>query len=154
MSHDQLATLTDVYEQIKDDKAKKTTYILQFMWRDLSSKFDLIGPYFTSESGLDSRYTTACLFETMAALESTGFQVRALICDGASWNLSMLKHLCGVSGKFGCGKIGESNECYDVTCSFKNPFSDNSVWIIICPSHQVGYYVCTCFSDNSFKYFT
>ena len=136
MTQDHLATLSDVYEQLKEDKAKKTTYILQFMWRDLSSKFDLIGPYYTSECGLDSRFTTACLFEVMQAMESTGFQIHALICDGASWNLTMLKHLCGAGGKFGSGEMTDP-ERYDVPCSFKNPFSDNNVWIIICPSHQV-----------------
>ena len=62
MTHDHLATLSDVYEQLKEDKAKKTTYVLQFMWWDLFSNFDLIGPYYTSESGLNSRFTTACLF--------------------------------------------------------------------------------------------
>ena len=41
----------------------------------------------------------------MQSLESVGFQVRALICDGASWNLTMLKQLCGVSGKFGCSEL-------------------------------------------------
>ena len=124
------------YKQLKEDKAKKTTYILQFMWRDLSSKFDLIGPYYTSECGLDSRFTTACLFEVMQAMESTGFKIHALICDGASWNVTMLKHLCGAVGKFGCGEMTDP-ERYGVLCSFKNPFSDNNVWIIMCPSHQV-----------------
>ena len=136
MIRDHLTSLSDVYQQLKEDKAKKTTYILQFMWRDLSSKFDLIGPYYTSECGLDSRFTTACLFEVMQAMESTGFQIHALICDGASWNLTMLKHLCGAVGKFGCGEMTDP-ERYGVLCSFKNPFSDNNVWIIICPSHQV-----------------
>ena len=69
-------------------------------------------------------------------MESTGFQVHACICDGASWNLTMLKHLCGCDGKFGFGEMTDPDR-YDVLCSFKNPFSDNKVWIIICPSHQV-----------------
>ena len=92
------------------------------MLQDLSSKFDLIGPYYTSESGLDSRFTTACLFEVMQAMESVGFQVHAFICDGTSWNLTMLKHLCGCDGKFGFGEMTDPDR-YDVLCSFKNPFS-------------------------------
>ena len=34
-------------------------------WRDISSKYDIIGPYFTSSSGLDAQLTAACLYDTM-----------------------------------------------------------------------------------------
>ena len=91
MAHQDLVNLGDVYEDLNTDMSQKTTYVLQFLWRDLSSDFDLIGQYFTSSSGLDSRFTLACLYET---LESVGFKVKALICDGASWNLAMVKKLC------------------------------------------------------------
>ena len=63
-THEQLTTLADVYEDLNEDQAEKTTYIHQFMWRDISSKDDVIGPY-TSSSGL----------------ESVRFRVKALICD-------------------------------------------------------------------------
>ena len=94
MTHEQLTTLADVYEELKEGQAEKTTYILQLMWRDIS-------PYFTSSSGLDAWRTAACLYESMGAMESIGFRIKALICDGASWNLSMVKKLCGVDGRFG-----------------------------------------------------
>ena len=81
MTQDDLVPLSDVYEKLS---LKKTTCILQFLWRDLSSDYDLIGPYFTSSDGLDSRFTLACLYETMQSLKSVGFKVKALICDGAS----------------------------------------------------------------------
>lgn len=139
MTHHQLTTLADVYEELREGHPKKTTYILQFMWRDISSKYDVIGPYFTSSDGLDARLTAACMYETMEAMESVGFRVKALICDGASWNLSLVKMLCGVEGQFGrdSSESPDSEECYRVPCSFKNPFSDEVTWIIICPSHQV-----------------
>ena len=124
MTHSDLATLSDVYEKVDEEGASKTTYILQFMWRDMSSGFDLIGPYFTSSSGLDSRFTLACLYEVMQSMESVGFKVCGLICDGASWNLSMLKKLCSTSS---------SDACFD------NPFSGDKCWVIVCPSHQVNY---------------
>ncbi len=44
MTHEQLTTLADVYEELKEGQVNKTTYILQFMWRDISSKYDIIGP--------------------------------------------------------------------------------------------------------------
>ena len=118
MTHEQLATLSDVYERaIEEGPMKLQSY----------NFFDLVGPYYTSHSGLDSRFTLACLYETMQALESVGFKVRGLVCDGASWNLSMVKKLVGSS----------SSEAY-----FINPFSDEKCWVIICPSHQVHYDLC------------
>ena len=123
MTPDELATLADVYEKPNEDGPMKTTYVLQFLWRDISSDFDLIGPYFTSNSGLDSRFTLACLYETMQVLESVGFKVRGLVCDGASWNLALVKKLCSTSSSEAC---------------FANPFTDDKCWIIICPSHQVN----------------
>lgn len=44
MTHDDLVTLSDVYEEMSTDRSLKTTYVLQFLWRDISSDFDLIGP--------------------------------------------------------------------------------------------------------------
>ena len=139
MTHEQLATLADVYEELNEGQAEKTTYTLQYMWRDISSKYDVIGPYFTSSSGLDARLTAACLYETMGAMESVGFRVKALVCDDASWNLSLVKKLCGFDGQFGHddSESPDSEDCYRVPCSFNNPFSDRIVWIIICLSHQV-----------------
>ena len=62
-------------------------------------------------------------------MESVGFRVNALICDGASWNLSLVKKLCGVNGQF-CQEESESpdsEDYYTDPCSFKNPFSDGCV---------------------------
>ena len=152
MTHEQLTTLADVYEELKEGQAEKTTYILQFLWIDISSKYDVIGPYFTSSSGLDARLTAACLYETMGVTESVGFRIKALICDGASWNLSLVKKLCGVEGQFRVDEpeSPDSEGHYRVPCSFKNP--DRDVWIIICPSHQVcssvllqTIFMCVCF---------
>lgn len=54
MSSQDCHSLHDVYEGINDDEAcQKTTYILQFLWRDLTSDFDVIGPYFTLSSTIE-----------------------------------------------------------------------------------------------------
>lgn len=48
MSPDELPWLHDVFMSIGEDcDQQKTSYILQFLWRDLTSKFDVIGPYLT-----------------------------------------------------------------------------------------------------------
>ena len=106
------------------------------MWRDISSKYDVIGLY---SSGLDARLTAACLYETMGAMESVGFKIKAIVCDGASWNLSLVKQLSGTTGQFGQNdaESPDNEDCYKVNCSFRNPFSDEVTWIIMCPSHQV-----------------
>ena len=138
MTHDDLVTLSDVYEELCTDFSKKTTYILQFLWRDLSSNFDLIGPYYTSSDG--RRFTLACLYETMQSLESVGFKVKALICGGASWNLSMVKRLCDRSVQESIDMGSEDVEEAEAPARsfFMNPFSDEKCYIVNCPSHQVS----------------
>ena len=65
MTPKDLASLNDIYELLKSPSAhKQTSYILQSIWRDLTSKFDIVGPYFTSPSTVDCQFAVACLFET------------------------------------------------------------------------------------------
>ncbi len=53
MSSDEFVSLHDVYEGLNDEeKCQKTSYILQFLWRDLSSDFSVIGPYFNCSSSV------------------------------------------------------------------------------------------------------
>ena len=51
MTHDELASLCDVYDVLQPDYRKRqTTYVLQTLWRDLTSDFDVIGPHYTNDS--------------------------------------------------------------------------------------------------------
>ena len=135
MGPDQLASLHDVFRTADEGfRTHKTSYILQFMWRDLSAPFDAVGPFFTSESGLDTMFLMSCVFEAMFAFETYGFSVGALVCDGASCNLSLLKRLCGTAGKFGSTSSSIAGR---VPCSFVNPYSGHPTYLIVCPSHQV-----------------
>jgi hypothetical protein len=69
-------------------------YILQYVWRDLSCKFDLIGPYFIS----DRAFSEAELMQHQQAVETFlhqwGFTVRAAMMDGTSTNLAVFRALC------------------------------------------------------------
>ena len=48
MSSDDFSSLHDVYDGLsEDEKCQKTTYIVHFLWRDLSSDFNVVGPYLT-----------------------------------------------------------------------------------------------------------
>lgn len=59
-------------------------------------------------------------------LVANGFGVRALLCDGASSNLSLLKLFCGTHDDSG-----------SISPWFNSPFEGKRVFLIICPSHQV-----------------
>ena len=136
MTPDHLCSLHDIFRSLDDDfRTKKTTYVLQFMWRDMSSHFDAIGPYFTAERSLETKFLVSCLFESMFVFETYGFQVCGLVCDGASCNLSLFKHLCNTSGLYG---TDEDGGVIDVPSKFVNPYTGNTVHLIICPSHQVS----------------
>ena len=64
----------------------------------------------------------------MLAFCQFGFSVRALLCDGASSNLSLLKLLCG----------NINHEDVDLSeTSFKSPFDGKRVHLLVCPSHLV-----------------
>ena len=58
MNSTDLSTLHDVYEYLdkQADKTSKTSYILQTLWRDLSSDYDIIGPYYTSDGGSKNKF--------------------------------------------------------------------------------------------------
>ena len=46
MDHKELCSLADIYQFIDLNQAKLTFYIPQFLWQDLTSKFDIVGPYY------------------------------------------------------------------------------------------------------------
>jgi len=65
MSEKVQASLLDIYQVLEDDRrTKMINYILQFLWRDLTSGFDIIGSYFTSED-VSEKFVSACVFETI-----------------------------------------------------------------------------------------
>lgn len=129
MSHEELASLTDVYQLLDPEcRSKQTTYILQFLWRDLTSPFDVVGPYFTSSGRLESKFILSCVLESMKALYLYGFKTNALVCDAAAPNVSLIKATTGVQGAYGNSEVKPE---------FKNPLDPiRMVYWIIYPSHQ------------------
>ena len=64
----------------------------------------------------------------MLAFTQFGFSVRALLSDGASANLSLMKMLCGhVDGSMGA-----------ISPWFVSPYDGRKTYLIVCPSHQVS----------------
>ena len=113
-----------------DCKTKQTSYILQ-----LTSPFDVVGPYFTSSGPLESKFILSCVLESVKSLHLYGFKTSLLVCDAAAPNVSVIKGTTGVHGAYG-------NE--EIKPFFKNPFDPtrNIHWII-CPSHQVLHVIAT-----------
>lgn len=140
-SEDELKVLHDVYSTAVQPGSQKASYIVQFLWRDLTSGFDLIGPYFPVESSMSSNVLQELIMLCLKALSSYGFKVSILLCDGASSNLTVLKLLSGnPKAQFPVNSDGETlRERYHVDASFINPEDPNGnpVFLMICPSHQV-----------------
>lgn len=59
MQPEDMASLLDVYSTYNelgtDAKTYQTSYIMQFLWRDLSSSYDIVGPYYTSSGSFKSK---------------------------------------------------------------------------------------------------
>ena len=70
MSEKEQASLHDIYQLFDDDQhTKMTNYIVQFLWRDLTSSFDIVGPYYTSEVVVTAKFHSACVFETIKVFQ-------------------------------------------------------------------------------------
>lgn len=137
MSVDDMCNLHDLYQDLDSSEPVPAEYMLQILWRDFTSHFDVIGPFYSFKSTIDSKVVIETLFETMRVFNNHGFKTIAVACDGASSNMAAIKLLTtGKRGAFGCSDDGDSD--HKVEPWFKNPFSpDLDVFFIICPSHQV-----------------
>ena len=139
MSPEDMSSLQDIYMAYDEDaKTEQTTYVLQFLWRDLTSKFDFVGPYFTSSKSVKAKFTVACVFETIKLFQLYGFETSGIVCDGASTNLTAIK--CTTVGRTGAYGSDSTQSNYPIpTPCFENPFNPkNLIHWIVCPSHQVN----------------
>ena len=60
MTPEDLCLLNDIYKILHNpDTNKQTSYILQFLWRDLTSSYDIVGPYFTCSSSVEGKFVIA-----------------------------------------------------------------------------------------------
>lgn len=84
MTSDQLSTLHDIFRELDDGfRTNNTSYMYKYFSscgaRDLCSKFDAIGPHFTAEKSLKTKFLASCVFESLYAFEIYGFHVSALV---------------------------------------------------------------------------
>ena len=121
MDPDEMASLHDIYfTHASNNKLQQTSYIMQFMWRDLTSAFDLVGPYYQS--------VLACVYDTMKLLHLYGFKVSALMCGGASSNLTVLETTTDVYGPY---PVRVRMGIKIPSPSFENPFDPAMCMLLI-----------------------
>jgi len=66
MTEESQACLHDVFQLFDQDRCtKQTNYILQFLWRDLTLSFDIVGPYYTSNETMPAKFICSCVFQTL-----------------------------------------------------------------------------------------
>jgi len=66
MTVEDQVSLHDIYQQFSTHgKVKQMSYILQFLWRDLTSEFDIVGPYYSSSDVFSAKFILACLLDTI-----------------------------------------------------------------------------------------
>ena len=77
MEEGEYASLVDIYDDLKttNDVPKAAEYFLQFLWRDMTSNFDVIGPHYSWASTMDSVFLQTCFTDTLAAFQAYGFKV-------------------------------------------------------------------------------
>lgn len=78
---------------------KQTSYILQLLWRDFTSSYDIVGPYFTCSESVDGKFILACVLETVKLFQTHGLKTSLLVCDGCAANLT-IKTTHGYSGAY------------------------------------------------------
>ncbi|CAH3026496.1 unnamed protein product, partial [Porites evermanni] len=85
----------DVYSSVIQSGCQKASYIVQFLWCDLTSGYDMIGPYFPVPNSMDVNTLQQFFMSCLKSFHAYGFRVSIVLCDGASSNLTLLKMLCG-----------------------------------------------------------
>ena len=145
-TEDELCTLHDVFLSAIQSGCQKASYIVQFLWRDFASSYDMIGPYFLVPNSMVSNILQEFFMQCLKEFSAFGFRVSIVLCDDASSNLTLLKMLCGYPRAVlpVNADVEDLSEKYFLDISFSNPEDPSSipVFAMICPSHQVICFLC------------
>ena len=125
MTSRELTSLNDVYTLLQSsESSNQTSYILQFLWRDLTSEFDVVGPYFTSANSVDAKFVLACILETVKLFQLHNLKTSILVCDGGSANVAAIKASHGYHGAYSVKTCDDGEEdAYSVEPWMLNPFN-------------------------------
>ncbi len=140
--------LHDVFQTIQiDHRSQKALYSI---YGDILLPISILLGLIIQQ--VSNKFIIATLYETIHALHLYGFNTKAIVCDGASSNMATIKQLTG----FGSGAYGVQDENAPILCDvdiastprgtnthevkawFLNPHTNEKVYTLICPSHQVS----------------
>ncbi|XP_065903644.1 uncharacterized protein [Dysidea avara] len=144
------ASLQDVFQSLSPDQhVQQTTHMLQFLWRDLTSGFDIVGPYYSCSESMSSKFVLACILETIQLFQVYDLRTSLLICDGSSANLAALKASHGhFTGAYNNDHSGL--DPFVIKPYFINQYDPpNKIHWLICPSHQLKNMINALFSSQS-----
>ncbi len=68
-------SLSDLDPDNIEKEQRAAEYFLQFLWRDVSSSFDIIGPHYSTVRSMDAHFTYACLMDCIDAFQAFKFKV-------------------------------------------------------------------------------
>lgn len=134
-----MVSLHDIYEEQDPSRRQmRASYVYQFLWRDLTSEFDVTGPYYKSEVGMKHQFVMTCILTTIHAFHLYGFEVMAIVLDGGSTNLAAMKYFTmGKAGAYGMNEDPAVSEPHRVKTWWINPFTGTKIFFVPCPSHEV-----------------
>ena len=119
---EELPFFQDIFESVDPSQNIKASYLLQFIWRDLTSSYSIIGPHFACEKSWDHSFLYDCVMRTVKLFSLYKFRVKVLVCDGASSNLALLKVLAGYKAcQIPVKEEGTGIERYLPKMTFSNP---------------------------------
>lgn len=138
MTSEDLSSLTDVYQLLQTPQTPaQTAYILQFLWRDMTSSYDIVGPYFTRAESVDCKFVHTCVMEAIRLFQRHGLKTSLLVCDGCAANLTAIKSTHEVNGAYSV-LDDYTTDKFEIKPWFVNPFDPpDLIFWMICPTHQV-----------------
>ena len=118
----ELTLLNNVYTLLQSsESSNQASYILQFLWRDLASEFDVI---FTSANSVDAKYFLACILEAVKLFQLYNSKTSILVCDGGSAKVAAIKASHSCHGAYFVKRCDDSEEdAYSVEPWMLNPFN-------------------------------
>ena len=138
VNQEQLGTLDCLYRKTTNNEPPLVKQAMVCMWRDLDSKFDIVGPLVGSASGLTHRQINTYFWKSVEGFQQAGFSTDLCVLDGASWNLKFIQ--------LNCPKVGYTSPEL-VTWRF-NPYTGFRIYFIMDPEHMFKNLRNALFSSN------
>jgi hypothetical protein len=131
--NDDICGLRDLFtsEGTAGKVPEEAKYVLQFAWKDLSSKSVIMGPFFDSAAPFSAEQLELLFWSAVEAFKDVGLNTMLCVLDGCQTNLSMVKRLCGTH----TDDHFSGFELYNACCA--NIYSKHPIFFVIDPPHAI-----------------